>query len=683
MKRLVFLIILLWATNVFAQSYSQFGYVKTKGYKDKVGDRIEGVRIKVKGRNGAYRTDSRGEFSMDGLDKKYILERIERLGYELLDGEIIGTNIEVSTEPLRIVMVSRQQLAAEKEAILNELLREYEKTKTQNIQLQTDIANLQKAFAEMADRLARVDYDQMDKKDREIHECLEKGDFAKADSLILSKGAIQERINNSIRGDKSILNDCYILATNAILRNDIDSALVLLDQRAELAPTNIDCLLDVGMAYLNFQTNTEKAIEYYTQALFFSKKKYGKNHMLTIKCNFCLASAFFMNRNFNETIPLIHDCIGSYNVPTIPVVYNRVDRDHLGETTTSAKDITFAEDSSLVSQLYSMAMIIYGVQGNFNLAVECKNLAEKYANDDESIMMQLVSTATVYIAAGVFRQTLDEVVLPYIKMVEEEPTDIATVEFYAFAAMCYSNLNKADSTIIYADKIIDYFDVIKQHGNQYYHLAVLLKSSALLALEQLDSAYTVIVQGEENFQKYGLPQPDIMVQIERNKGWIQYSKGDMVGAENTVNEALSSIIDISEDNNYDYRKIKAILISDLAEIYKVSNRIDEAKDLTRLAFGELKDLYKDIGYDHQDMIGILLQMAELEELTEDYLEAFRSYRMMYLINESSKYMEAIEKCFQMASKSKKFRKTRDYNTLKSEYEEFVKKTQGGKDEAGN
>lgn len=674
MKRFIFLILLLGATNVFAQSYHQFGYVKTKGSKDKVGDRVEGVRIKVKGQKGAYRTDSRGEFSMDGLDKKFILERIERADYELLDYEMTGTNIEVSTEPLRIVMISRQKLAAEKQAILNELLREYEKTKAQNIQLQTDITNLQKAFAEMADRLARVDYDLMDEKDREIHECLEKGDFAKADSLILSKGTIQERINKSIRGDESILNDCYILATNAILRNDIDSALVLLDQRAELAPTDIECLFDVGMAYLSFQTNTKKAIEYFTQALFFSRKKHGKNHILTIKCNYYLASAYFMERNFNEAIPIIHDCIGSYNIPTIPIVYNRVDLDSLGEITTNANDVSTAEDSSLVSQLYSMAMIIYGVQGNFGLSIECKDLAEKYANDDESIIELLVSTATVYIAAGVYRQTLDEIVLPCLKEVEEEPTNIVTVEFYLFAAMCYSNLNMADSTIIYSDKIINYFDVIKQQENQYYHLAVLSKSSALVTLGQLDSAYDVIVHGEETFQKYGLPQPDIMVQIGRIKGLILFNKGDMIGAEKTVKEALFSIIDISEDNNYDYRRIKAFLMSDLADIYKETNRIVEAKDLTRLAFKELKDLYKDIEYDHQDMVSILIQMADLEELTEDYLEAFRSYRMIYSINESSRCKKAIDECYQAASKSKKFKKTDDYKILEKEYTNFIEKT---------
>lgn len=678
MKKIFILIFLIISTTIYAQSYHQFGYVKTKGSRDKAGNRIEGVRIKVKGKKGAYQTDSIGEFSIDGLERKFILERVDRAGYELLDYETIGANIEVSSEPLRIVMVDKHQLNAEKSAILNELLKEFNKRQEENRQLQIDLSNLQKSFSEMADRLARVDYDLMNEKDREIHICMEQGDYKKADSLILSKGSIQERIEYSQKGDKSILDDCYILATNAVLRNDIDSALFLLEQRTEIAPTNIECLLDAGYAYLNYQTNTKKALDFFSQALLFARRKLGDNHPITVKCNFSIAAAHFMQRNFKDAIPILHNCIGAFNVPNIPVVYERTEIDCLEDGNESGTNIIEAKDSSIVSQLYSMAMIIYGVQGNFNLAVECKNLAEKYANDDESIFMQLVSTATTYIAAGVFRQTLDEVVLPYLKAAEEEPTDIVTAEFYSFAAMCYSNLNMTDSTIIYADKIIDYFDIINQQGNQYYHLAVLSKSAALIAQGHLDSAYGVIVHGEEIFQKYGLPQPDIMVQIERTKGWILYSKGDMIGAEKTVKEAISSIVELSEENNYDYRRIKAILISDLADIYKETNRITEAKDLTRLAFGELKDLYKDIGYDHQDMIGILLQMADLEEKTEDYLEAFRSYRMIYSINESTECKETIDKCYQAASESKSFRKLKDYKILKKEYQDFVERTREGK-----
>lgn len=211
MKKIFILFFLIISTTIYAQSYHQFGYVKTKGSKEKAGNRIEGVRIKVKGKKGAYQTNSRGEFSIDGLERKFILERVERAGYELLDYETTGANIEVSSEPLRIVMVDKHQLNAEKSAILNELLKEFNKRQEENRQLQIDLSNLQKTFSEMADRLARVDYDLMNEKDCEIHICLEQGDYKKADSLILSKGSIQERIEYSQKGDKSILDDCYRL----------------------------------------------------------------------------------------------------------------------------------------------------------------------------------------------------------------------------------------------------------------------------------------------------------------------------------------------------------------------------------------------------------------------------------------------------------------------------------------
>lgn len=673
MKKLFLFIFLIIGTTVYAQSYHQFGYVKTKGSKEKAGNRIEGVRIKVKGKKGAYQTNSRGEFSIDGLERKFILERVERAGYELLDYETTGANIEVSSEPLRIVMVDKHQLSAEKSAILNELLKEFNKRQEENRQLQIDLSNLQKSFSEMADRLARVDYDLMNEKDREIHICLEQGDYKKADSLVLSKGSIQERIEYSQKGDKSILDDCYILATNAVLRNDIDRALFLLEQRTEIAPTNIECLLDAGDAYLNYQTNTKKALDFYSQALLFAKRKFGDNHSITVKCNFNIATAHFMQRNFKDAIPILHDCIGAFNVPNIPVVYERTEIDCLEDGDESGTNIVEAEDSSLVSQLYSMATTIYSVQGNFDLAIKCMKQGNLYSNEEGSKMMSYVATVTAFIMAGCFRQALDEIVLPYLKSVEDDPCNVVTAEFHAFALMCYSNLNVNDSTIIHADKLMNYYDDIKQQGNQYYHLALLGKSSALIALEQYDAANAVISKGEEIFKMYGPPTPDISVQFENNKGIILIGEGDMAGAEETLLNALSLIVDISRENNYDYRRIKGLLASNLAEVYVKTERINEAKETIRLAFSEFKDLYKSIGYDHQDMIIILFRMAEIEELSGDYLEAFRSYRMAYAIRDNSKYIDYIEKCFQSAFKNKKYKKSKEFKTLKKEYKGFIMK----------
>jgi nitrate/nitrite-specific signal transduction histidine kinase len=66
-------------------------------------------------------------------------------------------------------------------------------------------------------------------------------------------------------------------------------------------------------------------------------------------------------------------------------------------------------------------------------------------------------------------------------------------------------------------------------------------------------------------------------------------------------------------------------------------------------------------------------MAEIEELSGDYLEAFRSYRMAYAIRDNSKYIDYIEKCFQSAFKNKKYKKSKEFKTLKKEYKGFIMK----------
>ena len=250
------------------------------------------------------------------------------------------------------------------------------------------------------------------------------------------------------------------------------------------------------------------------------KRKFGENHSITVKCNFYIATAHFMQRNFNEAIPILHNCIGAFNVPNIPVVYERSNIDYLEDENKNGNDIVEAEDSTLVSQLYDMATIIYSIQGNFNLALKCIQQRELYVNNDESIAMSYVSTTSMLIMAGYFRQALDEIILPYLKSVEDEPCNIFTAEFYSFASMCYNQLSVADSTIIYADKLINYYDEIKQQRNQYYHLALLAKSTALIGLEQYDAANDVILKGEEVFKLYGNPMPDLLAQFEGNKGCI-------------------------------------------------------------------------------------------------------------------------------------------------------------------
>lgn len=681
MKRMrLFIVIMLSlvAPSFYAQSYNQFGYVKTKGSKEKIGDRIDAVKIKIKGKHMVFQSDSRGEFTIGGIDRKFVLERIEKKGYELLDYETTGTDIEVTSEPLRIVMVSKDQLRLESNAIYKELIKHIEKYKSESNQLRLDVSNLEEALRKMADRLARVDYDLMSEKDREIRQCLENGDLHKADSLILSKGTIEERMEYSNKGQKSLLDDCYILATNAILRNEVDSALVLLENRTEIDPQNINCLLDAGDAYLNYQTNTSEALDYYRQALFFSEKKFGEDHALTINCKVRVANAHFLQREMNEAIPILHDCLGAYKTPNIPIIYERTDIDFLEESNVSGIDVVEPEDSANVGHLYSMATIIYAVQGNFDLAWKCYNLSDLYSTDAESRLFQINSLASVLIAAGECKSALENAILPLLKEVEGEPCNIVIANFYSLASMCYLQLGDIDSSIMYSDKILNYFDAIKQRNNQSYYLALLVKSSSLIAKEEFDLADDIIVKSEQMIESDGTLPLDVYVQLLMNKATILTHKAYLLKnngyfhrAKDVLLHSFGLINESSEEKQFDYRRIKGLIAMLLGEIYMKIDDMENAKTCMDFAFVQFTDLYKSINYDHNDMIHILVKLAELETSVEDYLEAFRSYRMRYKIRESSKCIKHIKECYKLASQNKKYRKTKEFKTLKKEYKEFI------------
>ena len=677
--RLLLVILLSFITfSFYAQSYNQFGYVKTKGSKEKIGDRIDSVKIKIKGKHMVFQSDSRGEFTIGGIDRKFVLERIEKKGYELLDYETTGTNIEVTSEPLRIVMVSKEQLRLESNAIYKELIKHIEKYKSESNQLRLDVSNLEKALREMADRLARVDYDLMSEKDREIRQCLEDGDLYKADSLILSKGSIDERMEYSNKGKKSLLDDCYILATNAMLRNEVDSALVLLEKRTEIDPTNINCLLDAGDAYANYHNNSSEALDYYKQALFFSKKDFGEGHPSTIECKARLALAYFLQRKMNEVIPILHDCLGSYNTPNVPIIYERSENDSLEESNVNGIDIVEQKDSVNVCHLYGMATMIYSLQGNFDLAMKCYKQSELYSTDDESRLTQSVSLTTVLFAAGCFKEALEDVILPILKEVEGEPCNLLIAEFYNFASMSYLQLGDFESSIMYSDKILNYLDEIKQRNNQYYYLALLTKSSSLIAKEEFDLADDIIVKLEQMFESDGTLPLDVYVQLLMNKATILTHKADLLKnngyfhrAKDVLLHAFRLINESSEEKQFDYRRIKGLILMELGGIYMKIDDMENAKICMDFAYVQFTDLYKSINYDHNDMIHILVKLVELETSVEDYLEAFRSYRMIYKIRESSKCIKHIKECYKLASQNKKYRKTKEFKILKKEYKEFI------------
>ena len=126
---LLLLLTLLWQC---LPAQTQQGHVRTLGRPDKKSKALKGVTIRVKGQHNPVLSDSIGSFSllMTGLKNgdAYTLQQVQKSGYELNETSLIGQQQAFSDKvPLEIVMVSLNQLQADKQRIENNAYKAAEK----------------------------------------------------------------------------------------------------------------------------------------------------------------------------------------------------------------------------------------------------------------------------------------------------------------------------------------------------------------------------------------------------------------------------------------------------------------------------------------------------------------------------------------------------------------------------
>ena len=205
---LLLLLSLLWQC---LPAQTQQGHVRTLGRPDKKSKALKGVTIRVKGQHNPVLSDSIGSFSllMTGLKNgdAYTLQQVQKSGYELNETSIIGQQQAFSDKvPLEIVMVSLNQLQADKQRIENNAYKAAEKNfnaklKQLEEQLNSNSISIEKYQEEqrvlqekferyqtlingLAEHYAHTDFDLLDENEREINICIENGDLERADSLI-------------------------------------------------------------------------------------------------------------------------------------------------------------------------------------------------------------------------------------------------------------------------------------------------------------------------------------------------------------------------------------------------------------------------------------------------------------------------------------------------------------------
>ena len=302
---------------------SQKGFVKTRGRivngKVVAGQGLTGATVHVKGRASVLVKNSNGSFSFPVTTKQFVIESVNKKGYQLVDADAAPKTYVHSPAPIYLVMETPSQLMEDKLEAERKLRRtltkrlqqredELEALKEQNRITQEQYnATMQQLYdqqesnealvREMAEYYSRIDYDQIDEFNTRVSEFILAGDLAKADSLLRSKGDIDERIrklnehhdaNVQARetlekseqaeqfSREELAQDCFSFFRRFALDNRPDSALCYIEKRAALDSTNCQWQADAG-SYLQKRGMTRQARKYYDRALKAARKMAADN----------------------------------------------------------------------------------------------------------------------------------------------------------------------------------------------------------------------------------------------------------------------------------------------------------------------------------------------------------------------------------------------------------------------
>ena len=318
MKKILLLVSLCSLLALGMTAQTQTGYVKTRGRlvngKHVAGQGLAGATVQIKGRASVLVKNSNGKFSFPVNAPQFVIQSVKKNGYQLVDADAAPKAYTYSSAPVYLVMETPSQLLEDKLASERKLRRtlmsrlqkredEIEALKQQNRlslqqyhnalqQLYDQQESNEKLIAEMADYYSRIDYDQIDEFNRQVSELILAGDLSRADSLLRSKGDIDERIKRLNEHHEANLHaremleksekaeqlnredlarDCYSFFKRFVLDNEFDSAARYIEKRASLDPANSQWQADAGN-YLQQRGKAQQAVKYYNLALESARK---------------------------------------------------------------------------------------------------------------------------------------------------------------------------------------------------------------------------------------------------------------------------------------------------------------------------------------------------------------------------------------------------------------------------
>ena len=301
--------------GVFANAQTQQGVVKTRGKmvngKLVPGEGLSGATVLLGDRNVVSKGE-KGAFSFPTQGKRYLVKGCKKQNYQLIDMQVCR-EYKYSGNPLYLVMETPEQqqsdLLAKERSLRRDLQRRLQKREDEvdnlNLSLQEKNRLLQeinrqrdeneKLIKDLAQYYSTLDYDRLDEFQRQVSYLLENNELEKADSMLRSRGSIDDRIkeiqreqeaeakedsviaqrqqNNEVskagtrRKLEDVASDCYSFYLRFSQDHQNDSAAHYLEYRAALDTTNIEWQNEAGMFIDNYLADYSKGLTYYQRCL--------------------------------------------------------------------------------------------------------------------------------------------------------------------------------------------------------------------------------------------------------------------------------------------------------------------------------------------------------------------------------------------------------------------------------
>ena len=624
-----FLISIILMLGIMLSAQTQQGYVKTKGRmvngKHVPGQGLKGASVSIQNRTPVVVQNDNGSFSFPIPAKTFMLQSVQKNGYELVDADVLKKSYNYSTNPIYLVMETpeqqtQDQLDSERkirrtlQRQLQEREDELEALKEANRitldeyqqalqKLYADQQNNEKFIADMAKEYAQLDYDQMDDLNQRISDAIINGRLTEADSLLRSKGDMKSRVDKIKKEQQAeaqreaeivqeqqdldeakagtqkrledIASDCYKFFNLYKLNMEWDSAAYYIETLAELDTTNADWQYDAGHYYykqncfVQSQKFCSRALESRRCLAKENPQAYESNLAMTL--NSCAILYYYIQR-LTESETMYSEALEIYRrlAKDNPQAYEPDLAQALNNLANMYSDTQRLKESET---MYLEALEIHRRLAKDNpqayepvLAKTMHNLANLYSNTQ-----RLTESETLFLEALEIRRRLAK------GTPQAYEPDLAMTLFYL--ANLYKNTERlTESETMYLESLKIYRCLAKNNPQSYEpHLAVTLNNLANLYsdTQRLTESETMYLEALEIRRRLAKANPQayepVLATTLYNYGLLMIDEEKYLEAISFFEEALAIYRRLVLDNSFYFKDYYDSSLYFLSQLYTTTN----------------------------------------------------------------------------------------------------------------